>query len=309
MTIILALGNDDQLIQISDRRLSSNGRMLDDESNKVGVMTCINARVAFGYTGIARYHSFRTIDWLLTALSEAGPPDYLAHSILERLKENATHTFQEHPALRLAPRSVKKLSILFSGYIYGNGGPQLGYAVISNYTDLDTGHQFDTTQDNFTARFFSSIDVIANPTLIQRVGNWHGISEQNMYQLRQILNERKPRKAILDVAIDFLRELSDRPESANSIGKQLTSISINPNLHEPVCTDYHSNVVMRGSYMPASVVLLPHQSFTISNISISPVEDDTPPMSVPKVNKNAPCPCGSRVRYKNCHGKITINTK
>lgn len=303
MTIILALGNNDQVIQISDRRLSNNGRMLEEESNKVGVMTCINARVAFGYTGIARYHSFRTFDWLLTALSEAGPPDYIAHSILERLKENATQTFQEHPALRLAPRSAKKLSILISGYVYGNGRPQLGYAVISNYVDLNTGHQFDTTQDNFTSRFFSAIDVSTNPTLIERVGNWHGISERDMYQLRQILNERKPCKAILDVAIDLLRELSDRPESANSIGKQLTSISISPNLQEPVLTDYHSNVVMRGSYMPANVVLLPNQSFTISNISIAPVEDDTPPMSVPKVNKNAPCPCGSRIRYKNCHGK------
>ncbi|MBU4518566.1 MAG: SEC-C domain-containing protein [Gammaproteobacteria bacterium] len=307
MTIILSLGNIDQVIQISDRRLSSNGRLIEDESNKAGILFCPNARLAFGYTGLARYGTFKTFDWLLTALHEAGPPDFIAHSILERVRLNATRTFQEHPVLRSAPRSAKKISILFSGYIYGNGAPQQGYALISNYVNIDTGYQFDVTQDEFISRYFSANDFAANPTLIQRIGNWNGITELDMYRLRQVLNERKPPQAILNIAIDFIKNLADRQKSEKYIGKQLTSICIDPNPGKPVKTNYHTSVIRRESYMPAQISLFPDNHCTISNISIKPVDDDTLPISVPKVNKNAPCPCGSKIRYKNCHGKLKID--
>lgn len=266
-------------------------------------MLCVNARLAFGYTGLARYGSFKTIDWLLTALHESGPPDFIAHSVLERLRENASRTLRQHSALQHAPRFAKKLSIMFSGYIYGNGRPQQGYALISNYVNLDTGHQFDTTQDEFMSRYFSAIDVASNPTLIERIGNWHGITERDIYQFRQVLNERKPRQAILDVAVDFIRNLADRPGSKKCIGKQLTSICISPNLQDPVETNYHTSVVRRGTYMPAQVFLHPNNHCIISNISIEPGDEATPPISVPKTNKNAPCPCGSKIRFRNCHGK------
>ncbi len=34
MTIVLTLGNADQVVQVSDRRLSSNGRLIDDDAFK-----------------------------------------------------------------------------------------------------------------------------------------------------------------------------------------------------------------------------------------------------------------------------------
>ena len=303
MTMILALGNRDQVIQISDRRLSSTGRPIEDESNKVGIMFCLNARLAFGFTGLATYRGFKTIDWLLKALVDSGPPTFTAYDIIERLRENATRTFLEHPHLKIAPNNSKKLSIMFSGYVYGNGKPMQGNAVLSNYVNLNTYHQYDITQDQFRVKYFTEIDAVQNPTFIQRIGNWHGITDNDLYMLRQVLVERKPRSAIVDIGISFMRGLANRDESAKTIGKQLTSIYIPPNLKEPPITQYHSNIVVRESFMPAQVFLLPDRHGVISEVKIEPVEDSTPPLSIPKVSKNTPCPCGSGLRYKKCHGK------
>lgn len=303
MTLVLTLGNRDQVVQISDRRLSTNGKPIDDESGKTGVLFCPNARLAFGYTGIARFKSFDTFSWLLQALHDSAPPSFIAQDIIETLKVRATQTFATHPALVPAPRSVKALSVLFSGYIYGTGYPKQGYALLSNYVNLRTGHRYSEPQDEFETRFFSETDASDNPTMIERIGNWHGIADADMYELRQLISERKPREAIVGVAVDLLRKIADRPKSANCIGKQLTTICISPDITEPVETAYHSNVVRRPTYMPAHVFLFPDNHATVSNISVVPVEPDTMPMSVPKVNKNAACPCGSRVRYKKCHGK------
>jgi hypothetical protein len=103
MTFILTLGNGDQVIQLADHRLTVNGRLQDDEASKAGVFICANARLAFGFTGLARTPGFETQPWLLSALEECGAPDYKAHNILERLTERATHDFQTLTALRRIP--------------------------------------------------------------------------------------------------------------------------------------------------------------------------------------------------------------
>ena len=41
--------------------------------------------------------------------------------------------------------------------------------------------------------------------------------------------------------------------------------------------------------------------------ALQPLPGKTPPMGsgmgVPRVGRNDPCPCGSGLKYKNCHGK------
>ncbi|WP_373506591.1 hypothetical protein [Thiocapsa sp.] len=281
MTIILALGNRQQVIQLSDRRLSRNGRLVDDESNKSGILFCPDARLAFGYTGLARYGSFKTIDWLLHALHDAGPPTFLVHDVMEKLKANATRTFREHPALKAAPREAKKLSLMFSGYVYLRSGPQQGYALLSIYVNWQTGYQFESTQDDFNILYSTEIDVASNPTFIQRIGNWHGISEKDILAFRQLLVEGRPSEGIVNIAVDYLRELADRPSSANCIGKQLSAILLPSDAQQPVEMSYHSAVIEKSAYMPAQVFLFPEKHAAISGVSISPVDDDTPAISVP----------------------------
>lgn len=85
MTLILALGNSDQIIQISDRRLVANKVPVDEKSNKAGVLMCNPATLVYGFTGLARVGNFDTARWLVKVLFECCPPDFRFHNIMRRL--------------------------------------------------------------------------------------------------------------------------------------------------------------------------------------------------------------------------------
>jgi hypothetical protein len=121
--------------------------------------------------------------------------------------------------------------------------------------------------------------------------------------MRDLLVENKPSEAIVGKGLWLMRDIADRPKSAGTIGKQLTSIVIPKDFSKPIESSYSSDVVKFETYMPAMVYLLPDQHATITNISVIPVEKDTLPLSVPKIRRNAPCPCGSKKKYKFYHGK------
>lgn len=63
MTLVLGLINHRQAILVSDRRYTVNGQVLDagdDERNKASVLFCQDARVAVGFTGLAKAGDFDT---------------------------------------------------------------------------------------------------------------------------------------------------------------------------------------------------------------------------------------------------------
>jgi hypothetical protein len=53
MTLIVALMAPAQAILVSDRRLTKNGQLVDDEKNKATVLVCADGRVAVAFTGLA----------------------------------------------------------------------------------------------------------------------------------------------------------------------------------------------------------------------------------------------------------------
>ncbi|MBN2896922.1 MAG: SEC-C domain-containing protein [Campylobacterales bacterium] len=303
MTLILALGNSEHVAQISDRRLSCNGKLVDDESNKCGVLVCLNARMTFGYTGLAKWENFSTIDWLLKALHHAASPDFTIGEILERLKVTATKTFREDPRLINIPMVHKKLAVMFSGFINLDGCIKPGCAILSNYHNFANNTSFAQAQEEFSINYTSAKEGESNPTLVQRVGNWHAMKDSEIDELRTFLSDKKPDAAIIGKACEIVRDIADRPKSSGTIGKQLTTIVISSDPNKPINTDYSTSRVKSETYMPAMVYLLPDQHMTVSNVTVRPVESDTPPISIPKVGRNAPCPCGSSKKYKHCHGK------
>lgn len=306
MTLILALGNRDAVVQFSDRRLSNNGRLVDDEATKCGVIFSPIARLAFGYTGIGRLGSFRTLPWLTGALSASARPDYIILGILERLRDNATETFATHSDLSRAPKQHKVLTVMFSGFIYGGDGhASPAYAFLSNYVDFDTGHRFPEVQDAFRLYLFSQNPPrpIERSGFVQRVGNWAGITPADVTRLQATMDRAPHANEVTDVGVRFIRDVAQRRASQASIGSQIESIRVPSDRTLGVATGYHSIVVRRSTYMPAQVSLFPDQHWVVENIRVTPVDADTPPISVPKVKKNEPCPCGSKLRFKKCHGK------
>jgi len=267
------------------------------------VVFCLNARVAFGYTGLARYSSFSTVKWLLKALHDSANPDYMIGEILEKLKNKATETFRNHPALRGLPSSQKSLAVMFTGFINIDGTLKPGCAILSNYHNFSNNTRFDETADEFTVSYSSANKEAENPTLVQRVGNWRGMTDKDIYELRELLLQKVPAKAIVGKALEVVRDIASRAKSSGTIGKQLTSMIIPKDPSLGIESSYSSNIVKPETYMPAMVYLLPDQHMTVDNISVRPVEADTLPISVPKARRNAACPCGSKKKYKYCHGK------
>jgi hypothetical protein len=310
MTLILALGNSDQVLQVSDRRLSWDGQLTDDESSKAGLLACQNARLAFGFTGLAKWRLFRTREWLLEALLKAGPPDYAALGVLERLRARASETFRDDPALRNCPPKDRRLSVMFSGYLYQHDPPLIGWAILTNYQDIQGGHDDAEAWDEFTlTTWYERRPLDFDITLVQRVGNWRAMTTEDEVALRVLLRARKPASAITGKAVELVRQMADRPAAGGTIGKQLSVIRIPRDQRRPPRHEYHSSVNRHVAYGCDQVLLEPSNSWAVQDLQIRKVGgSETLPLSVRKVGRNRPCPCGSGRKYKYCHMPGALRT-
>ena len=90
MTLILALANSENAVLISDRRLASDRKTTDNESNKASVFMCADARLAVSFTGLAEAGTFKTRKWLAEALSDCAKPDYRMGPTIHRLASRAS---------------------------------------------------------------------------------------------------------------------------------------------------------------------------------------------------------------------------
>ena len=192
---------------------------------------------------------------------------------------------------------------MFTGFINLDGEQKPGCAILSNYHNFKNNTRFAEAQDEFSIKYSSPKEGEKNPTLVQRVGNWLPMKNNDIDKLRDFLVSNKPSKATVNKTIEVVREIAGRPQAQGTIGKQLTSIIIPKDLKLGCESSYSSDIVKTESYMPAMVYLLPDKHLTVDNISVRPVDKDTLPISVPKVGRNVPCPCGSGKKYKYCHGK------
>jgi len=74
--MILAMGNRDNIIQISDRRLTKAGSIHEEDWGKSGSVVFPNGRFAFGFCGIAKVGKINTRELILDSLFDSGSPDY-----------------------------------------------------------------------------------------------------------------------------------------------------------------------------------------------------------------------------------------
>lgn len=306
MTMILSLGNRDQVIQIADRRLTAGGKVIDEESGKSGVLFLADGRFAFGFTGIARTLGLEMRKWLLKALSESAAPDYLVYNTLKRFEKHATDLFKTHSALKTIPPVDKRLTIMFSGYLHSHSLPMIVCAIISNYQNPAKGKNSPIALDRFHSSFTSEKSPRKNQvSWVQRVGAWQAMKGKHIDSLRNLLTQRKPKEAIIDKSNEFILEMSDSPMSANTIGKQLNWLIIPSDLSKGIESGYYSNFPTHEVFMPCAVVATgPDCHMNWDEPKIRAVEPElTPYMVVPKVKRKSPCPCGSGKRYKYCHGK------
>ena len=305
MTLIITFGNCDHITQLSDRRLTYDGKLIEDESNKASILFCANGKLAIGFTGLAKAYEFETRSWLLKAIFDSSPPDYTAKNILERLTKKATIDFNNIPALLNTSRKNKRLSIIFSGYLYHHDPPLAVYAIMTNFQNFNNLPD-EEARDNFNCKYWSEIRPNKdNFTLVQKIGFWTAFNDNDADQIRALLIKKVPPKATIDKSISIIREVADRRITNDCIGKQLSRITIHRDKTKPVESGYYPLFAKPETITPDIVYAYSNLHLTVENIRVEPVDPaTTPPLTFPKIHKNHPCPCGSGKKYKHCHGKI-----
>ena len=306
MTLIIAAGNPDQFIQVSDRRLTSNSVVHDDESNKAIVLNCSNARLSIGFTGLAKVGDFNTRDWILSTVNECGPPDYTAENILKRFTHRASKDFSELKQLNSLPLNHKRLSIMSTGYLYHHEPPLGALAVISNFQNIDSGAEYHEALGKFEC-FFREERRPNNGkmALFYTLGTFPPIPNADLSEIVNLVKEGKPARAIVAKLVGLIQELADNPKSRNVIGKNINSIVLPRNRELGAESGYHSTTIKAESYMPDQILVVSEKlHLNVKDISIRPADpQSTPPLTGPKLRPKQPCWCGSGKKYRNCHGR------
>jgi hypothetical protein len=68
MTLLFSLANNEYSILLADRRISRDGKLVDDEFNKLCILFSDDARLAIAYSGPAISNVGNTSEWLFNAL-------------------------------------------------------------------------------------------------------------------------------------------------------------------------------------------------------------------------------------------------
>jgi SEC-C motif len=303
MTLIVSLINRTQAIQVVDQRLTSGGAVRAHHSNKATVLECLNGRFSIAYTGLASSGSFRMQRWIVDSVYDCGPPDFGIYEITNRLLRKADFDFANHPDIKRLNPANRRVTIMFTGYLYKDSALPANI-MMTNFQDWHSGQDLPTAKDEFWSLDELAKEGAPNPTLIQRAGAWKSITDSELDELRGMLESERPCQGIQDKVAAVMRRAADRPAAAGSVGKDLMSVVIPADPNErPVPTflpGNEANRVVLADYVRA----VPGQSIAIANVEVTGGGAGPDALFVkPKPGRNDPCWCGSKKRYRRCHGK------
>lgn len=300
MTFVLSLGNADQIIQASDRRLTLNGKVVDDFSNKAGHAVCDDASFLYSFTGIARVGDHHiTSRWLSEALYDAAQHGHNIQQITARFAQDADRFFQSSTFLTNLHPSDRRLTVMFTGYTADNF---IFNCLISNFQDFVNGIDHPEAQREFSYHAEKSIkSTTENPTCIQAIGQFGALIETDVAELREMLDRRKSSEALLQKAIAVIRKIADRPRANGTVGKKVSTIRISHSDPLTPVTGYSSDVAEKVLFLADQVNLRTGApKILIADAQISAAV----PIIIPRVHRNAPCPCRSGKKYRDCHMKL-----
>jgi SEC-C motif len=303
MTLILATANRDQATLVSDRRLSWNGRLVEDDSNKAGILICQDARVAFAFTGIARADQFEASRWLAEALMAAASPSYLLAPLVERLAERAKQDISK----LAVDRTHRRLTVVLVGYSYAYDPPRALLYRVSNFERGPNDTPLSEASDEFTVAWWAAHHPPGECVCLGvSAGSTQAVSKTHTDSLHDLVHTRRPARAIIGRSLKVLEEAAKSPKADHSIGRRATSIVLPSDPQLEAYLEYHSDKVSRrvGGIMHIQARGPPHGVYVVVQDSAAAWDSAGKPIIqvVPKVGRNAPCPCGSGKKFKQCHG-------
>jgi hypothetical protein len=177
-------------------------------------------------------------------------------------------------------------------------------AVVSNCLDPPTDELSPIAWDHFNSYYTSEKEPGSTDlAYVQRIGAHRAMTPSDYVSLKTLLYERRPARAVISKATELMVRMADNPAAGGTIGKQVTWLKITPDPDSPTESGYYSNVPTSVVYMAGGVVAQTHRQAAI-DMGVGWIEGPAPPpLAVPKVGRNYPCPCGSGKKYKRCHGR------
>jgi hypothetical protein len=257
-----------------------------------------DARLLVAFTGLAALGEFQTARWLASALSEAARPDLLLRPCIDRLVAAASDKFQ---TLRCHSKT-KRLSIVIAGYWLVDSPPRWCWLLVSNFER--NGIELPEAQDRFELTYRGEIRPFnREPHFAFAAGMKTALNKDSLSELANMLRLKKPAQAAVAKAVDAILAAAASPRSRGTIGSQCNSaFMLRGNLG--AVAEYHSATVTNQIYMPDSVIANGRMGLIARGARIEAFDSNgnPRPLVIPKVRQDAPCPCGSRRKFKHCHG-------
>ena len=299
MTLIIAGANTEFSFVVCDRRFTYQNGYFDDEKNKLIFFAVKDARLLVAFTGLAELGTFKTARWLAGALSDAARPDFQLAGCIPRLTTAASAQFR---SLQCAPE-LKRLSIMMVGYWFGDSPPRGGLWLISNFER--NGAELPQAQDSFECMYkFEQRPFPTEPHFAIAAGMKTALPRKRLQDLAEMMQARRPPSAAMGKALDMIRSAASSPLSQGKIGMRCNSGYIRRGAPTAL-VEYHSSALTNQIYMPDSVIANGQMGLIVRGTKIESFDEngESDPLVIPKVGRNTPCPCGSGLRFKRCHGR------
>jgi len=307
VTLIITAVNEDQAIQVSDRRLSRLGED-PDVINKATFFACRDAAVSVAFTGLATIADFNASRWILDALAECGGADHLLETTLLGLRDRLSDVIWQLP---IADPRRRALSFHVAGYV-DRADPPLAFAAILSNIDHDATKEPAEipTREFGLQTFVEKRPVVGPQRLLLSCGVKAAVHPGDLKDLANALLGRAPAEALVARTVAMVRRAAKRPAARGLIGRDCMSIVV-PRDGSMATASYHPDTRDPVSYAPNFVRSVGdgRADVAIMDFQTSELDDQGQPVprGVPKVGRNKPCPCGSGKKYKKCHGEMGRN--
>jgi hypothetical protein len=270
---------------------------VEDSANKAGHGLCDDLSFLYCFTGIACVETNQpTSVWLLEALAEATAAGHGIWDIVERFAANASSLFQSSRFLSRLTARDRRLTVMLTGFTRDG---HIANFLISNFQDFTNFVDHEQAQPEFTVRAERSIERLEkNPTLMQAIGQFSALRNEDVLPLRQMLEERRSPESIRQAAISLVQSIADRPSSGGTVGKKLNTARLSSQDPFVPVAGYSSDEAENVLHLLDAVDLRTGSPLLqLANVEMATDE----PIVFPRTHRNAPCPCGSGRAFRNCH--------
>jgi hypothetical protein len=182
---------------------------------------------------------------------------------------------------------------MFSGYTQDDF---IVNAFVSNFQNFAKAGAAAEARDRFSLHVERSISrTNGNPGVIHLIGESGALTDADEQALREMLLRRSPAEAIRQKALAIVRGITARPGPKGPNPAALATARLDhADPLAPLTGDARHPPEERGGLLDRVDL----RSAAANPGMAAPPRDAA---ALPKVHRNAPCPCGSGKRYRDCH--------